>query len=402
MLVSGMRASNNEVMRSMRRHIAVTFLALIAFASCKYSKGAAKTETGSGSSESAVVLTPPAKKPDEKPEGRQPIETTRDKMMQDALERKGEADKAKGDKNDSEWVPAEFKSGMSRWKDVGVYLDGKPIGFMSFGELPIALKPTWVKDKVSAEKRYGTDDPGWRWAQQRFYQFSDYLKALGVPLAKVKQLHLYGPKYSETLIATGKDLTSKAAADFQFRFGGNTYGKAIPRILNTFGNGKSPDKIASIMIYIDKKPPELVYNEGMFLDGVLQTGVPYYGEPIRGGVRVYVDDRLATIIKRQDLDVSKATKGTDGELHWNLHDVLVSQGAKLDKQLELWVIRDELRKDKPFSPEQFKAITFSASSQAKGGIMLYSGDTKLRANALAFHSRHLDQAEIPVVTPDDE
>jgi hypothetical protein len=273
---------------------------------------------------------------------------------------------------------------------------------MSFGELPIALKPNWVKDKVSAEKRYGTDDPGWRWAQQRFYQFSEYLKALGVPLAKVKQLHLYGPKYSETLIVTGKDLLSKAAADFQFRFGGNTYGKAIPRIQNTFGNGKSPDKIAGIMIYIDKKPPELVYNEGMFLDGVLQQGVPYYGEPIRGGVRVYVDDRLATIIKRQDLDVAKATKGTDGELHWNLHDVLVSQGAKLDKQLELWVIRDELRKDKPFSPEQFKAITFSASSQAKGGIMIHSGDTKLRANALAFHSRHLDQAEIPVVTPDDE
>src|SRR5262245_54175352 len=56
-------------------------------------------------------------------------------------------DGKKGDKDDSEWVPAEFKQGMARWKDTGVYLDGKPIGFLAFGELPITLKPTWVKDK---------------------------------------------------------------------------------------------------------------------------------------------------------------------------------------------------------------------------------------------------------------
>lgn len=392
-----MRASNNEVMGVMRRHVTVVFLGLVAFAACKGSSGAASS--GSGSAGSAVAE--PLPKPPEKKKGPQPIETTREKMIQDQEERNGSKDGAKGDKNDSEWVPAEFKSGMSRWKDVGVYLDGKPIGFMTFGELPIALKPTWIKDKVSAEMRPGTDDPGWRWAQQRFYKFSTFFTALGVDLKKVKEVHVYGAKFSETIVASGKDMLSKAADDFTFRFGGNTFGKAIPHVLNTFGNGKSPDKIAGVMIYINKKPPTLVRNEGLYLDGVLQEGVPYYGEPLRGGVRVYVDDHLATIIKRQDLDVAKATKTADGELHWKLADVLAAQGADLSKQKELWLIRDELRQDKPFTADQFKDLTFSASSQAKGGIFIGEGDTKLRANALAFHSRHLEQSEIPVVTPDD-
>src|SRR5689334_23079429 len=43
-------------------------------------------------------------------------------------------DKKKGDKSDEEWVPAEFKTGAARWKDTGVYLDGKPIGFLTWGE----------------------------------------------------------------------------------------------------------------------------------------------------------------------------------------------------------------------------------------------------------------------------
>src|SRR5438128_146882 len=54
-----------------------------------------------------------------------------------------------------EWVPAEFKKGASRWKDTGVYLDGQPLGVLSFGELPVRLKPVWVEESISAEKRIG-------------------------------------------------------------------------------------------------------------------------------------------------------------------------------------------------------------------------------------------------------
>ena len=82
-----------------------------------------------------------------------------------------------------------------------------------------------------------------------------------------------------------------------FRFGGLVGGKAMPHAPDDFGNGETPDKISGVMIYIDRKPPT-VTREGIELDGVDQTGVPYYGEPLRGGIRVYLDDKLAAIIKR--------------------------------------------------------------------------------------------------------
>src|SRR5262249_5766794 len=155
-------------------------------------------------------------------------------------------DTKKGDRNDSEWVPAEFKAGASRWKDTGVYLDGKPVGFLTFGELPVALKPVWLRDRVSMNKRSGTNDPGWRWAQQRFYRFTDYLKAIGVDVAKVKAMHVYGPKFTNSVVVTGADLQSPSAKKFLFQFGGSVYGKAIPKVPPGFGGGNPPDKITSV------------------------------------------------------------------------------------------------------------------------------------------------------------
>ena len=393
-----MLATNNRVTPSMQRHASLVISLLVLTSGCKGSN-TAPGAGGSGATGSASAVAKVAPPPIDANEGPQPIETVREKMMQDKAERLGEKDARKGDQNDTEWVPAEFKAGMSRWKDTGVYLDGKPIAFLTWGELPITLKPTWIKDKVSADKRPGTDDPGWRWAQQRSYKFTDYFKALGIDLAKVKEVHVYGAKFSETIIASGKDLLSKKADEFSFRFGGNTFGKAIPHSMNDFGNGKSPDKVNAVMIYVTKKPPKLIRNEGLELDGVMQQGVPYYGEPVRGGIRVYLDDRLAAIIKRQDLDVTKATKSADGELHWKLADVLAAQGADTKKVVEMWVIRDELRKEK-FPASDLATLTFSANSQAKGGVLL--GDQKIRANAIALHTRAIAPSEIPAPTPDDE
>jgi hypothetical protein len=112
-------------------------------------------------------------------------------------------DGSKGDQQDNEWTPAEFKQGSARWKDTGVYVDGKPIGFLTFGELPITLKPTWVKDKVSQNKPPNCPEcPSWKWSQQRFYKFTDYLKAIGIDPRKVKVMHVYGPRLSQSVVAT--------------------------------------------------------------------------------------------------------------------------------------------------------------------------------------------------------
>ena len=390
-VASGMRDANNEVMGSMRS-ILLSIVVVFAGASCKDATGKQGSSSATGSGSAVKVVTPEA------PKGPQPMETTYDKMEADRLDREAE-DKAKATPGNDDYVPAEFKAGAARWKDVGIYVDGKPMGFLTFGELPIALKPTWVKDKVSAEKRPGTDDPGWRWAQQRFYRFDQYLAAIGIDVKSIKELHVYGPKFSETNISTAKDLLGPQGKEFMFRFGGNVFGKPIARVPGGFGNGKSADKIASVMVYIKKKPPHIVQNVGLELDGEIQNGVPYYGEPIRGGVRVYLDDKLVAIIKRQELDAAKAVKGPDGELSWKLADVLAAQGATPKNVVELWAVRDEKREEK-FPGADLATLTFSASSQAKGGVLL--GDKKVRANTIALHTRALKTEEIPVVTPDDE
>ena len=311
-------------------------------------------------------------------------------------------DKKKGDKSDEEWVPAEFKTGAARWKDTGVYVDGKPIGFLTWGELPIGLKPMWIKDKGSQNKRPGSKDLDWRWVQQRRYRFTDYITAMGIDLKKVKEVHMYGPRFSNSVVATNKDLFSPQAKDWAFRFGGNTSGKAIPHTPPGFAHGKPPDKIAGVMIYIEKEPPKLT-DDGFVMNGEVIDSVPYYGDPIRGGVRVYLDNRLAAIIKRQELDPKKATKAADGELEWKLGEFLSNQGVDTSKVAELWVVRDETRSEHVPGAD-IANITFQASAQAKGGVSLRTAgaESLIRANAIALHTKPVDPKDLPFTTPDDD
>ncbi|HTK17047.1 MAG TPA: hypothetical protein VL769_11690 [Acidimicrobiia bacterium] len=304
-----------------------------------------------------------------------------------------------------DYVPAEFKSGADRWRDTGVYLDGKPIGILAFAELPLTLKPTWLKVKASAIKR--ADHPeelGWRWAKERRYKFTDYLISVGVDPKRVKAIHVYGPHTTESVVVTGEQLNSKAAENFTFRFGAKVAGKAIPDVPPDFGNDLSPDKITAVMIYVDKKPPTLDRKQGMILDGELVDGVPYYGEPLRGGVRVYLDNRLVAYIKRQELPQASATIDADGNPHWKLFDVLSSQGVDASKVVEAWVIRDEQRKER-IAGADLVGLEFQASAQASkssdsAGSMLL-GPNKYPARAIALHTKPVDPASIPALDPDE-
>jgi hypothetical protein len=301
--------------------------------------------------------------------------------------------------NSEDYVPAEFKNGMARYKDTGVYLDGKPIGFLNFDELPISLKPTWVKDKVSQNKPPGCPEcPAWKWGEQRYYKFTDYLKAIGVDVHAIKMLHVLGPKPSETVAVTGAELLSAKADDFSFHFGAEIAGKPIPHTPHGFGNNRHPDKINGVMIYITRKPPT-VTREGLELDGAPIDGIPYYGEPLRGGVRVYLDDKLAAIVKRQDLDAKKATKTADGELHWKVGEFLTSNGVDTAKIVEGWVVRDFRRKENiPWS--ELQNMTFSAGDKAHGEILL--GDKNIQVHVLALHTRALKPDDLPQIRPEEE
>src|SRR5438067_9777134 len=105
-------------------------------------------------------------------------------------------------------------SGAKKWRDTGVYVDGQPVGVLRFGELPIRLKPVWVEQEHSVE--FGPDDKGPRVGirPERRYRFIDYLKAVGVDVAKIKEIQVMGPKLPEVIIASGKELRSKKGQSF--------------------------------------------------------------------------------------------------------------------------------------------------------------------------------------------
>jgi len=127
--------------------------------------------------------------------------------------------------------------------------------------------------------------------------------------------------------------------------------------------------------------------------------VPYYGEPIRGGIRVYLDNRLAAIIKRQELDPKKSTKAANGEPQWNFGEFLSSQGVDTSKVVEMWVVRDEKREEK-FPTAEMISMNFQASAQAKGGVLLT--DKLIRANAIALHTKPVAPEQLPITTADDD
>ena len=308
----------------------------------------------------------------------------------------GSADEEYGNNNKRKGKGSGANAG--RFRDTGIYVDGRPIGVLGFGELPIALKPVWVPEEHSIEFDYGYKGPRTRTTLARRYRVIDILKACGVDVERIKEIQAMGTKPTEVIIASGKELRSKKGQDFMIRFGASVGGKPIPVVPDQFGNGLMPDKISSIMVYITKKPPTLDRELGLQLDGKTVDGIPYYGDQMRGGVRVYSDDRLQLAIGPQLLEDMPATVGPDGKKHWSLIAVLKANGLDLSKVVEGWVIADERRKHK-YTRAELDNITFTVDAEHKNQLLL--GDGTVRVDAFALHSHALTPDELPQIRPEE-
>lgn len=325
-----------------------------------------------------------------------------DKAAPDRSAELAQAKQIRGD-DDDETVSQVSGQGAKKWRDSTVYVDGRPVGVLTFGELPIALKPTWLEEKASAEIEPGSHSSGFKMVKVRRYVFTDYLKAVGVEVGEVREIHVYGPKFTDTIVATQADL-KKQGKDFLFRFGSEVGGKPIPVVPAHFGNGRSPDKISAVMVYIKKQPPKLVWNVGLELNGKIITDVPYYGEPMRGGIRVYQDDRLAFVIKRPLLRMTDPV-GTSpaGAPRYSLWNILKEQEKEQEidtsKIVEAWVVRHERREEK-LSREELEKITFEMAQKGQNQITLV-GSGKI-AQVIALHSKAVRPDQLPQILPDEE
>lgn len=272
-----------------------------------------------------------------------------------------------------------------RWRDVTVYIDGAAAGVLSFGELPIALKPIASDERGAIESRR--------------YRFRDLLQALGVDLAHVSQIQIMGVRPADVIVASGAELRAPAADAFQFRYDGGIEGKPVAMAPPRFGQGVAPETIAAVAVYVAKKPPSLIADKGLVLDGKPVVGIPYYGEPLRGGVRVYVDDRLALQIKKRLLHDSEPATVVDGLPRYRLWDFLAEHGVDTSKIVEGWVIADQ-RRSRKLTRAELGAVTLAMGDNHQNE--LFVGGEKNLAQAIALHSRALAPGELPRVRPDDK
>ncbi len=284
-----------------------------------------------------------------------------------------------------------------RFKEAGVYLDGKPLGVLQFGELPVPLAPVWFEERAAIPFKPGHEGPRYRMAKQRRYRYRDYLAAMGVDVAKIKELHIYGGnRHAAAVVIPGDSIRN--VDGFQFRFGGHVWGKPIPACPAQVGDGKCPDQIGTMAIYVDKDPPKRKGGYFYFDDKKVE-GIPYLGQPIRGGVRVYLDGPMVTTVKRNKLKAQglKFT-GPEGKESYKLFDFLKSQGIDTNKVQEAWIVQYD-RRIARLPRAKLLSLTFKAGEAGAGEILL--GEEEIATHAIMLHTKPVPDEDLPALTDEE-
>lgn len=174
-----------------------------------------------------------------------------------------------------------------QFRDSAVYVDGKAKGVISYAELPSTVA-------ALAEPEF--DDTN----EVRYYRLADYFEAIGVNLARVREMHVYG-SHDRVAIITGDELRS-LRDKLIFDFTQQTGGKPRARWSQTHALKHRPmvDVILGISLYVDKTPPAYVQGE-LLVDGKVVDGIPYVDDGIPKGTRVYVDGKLEGWVRRKTL-----------------------------------------------------------------------------------------------------
>lgn len=178
------------------------------------------------------------------------------------------------------------KSG-GQFRESTVYVDGKAYGVIRYSELPSKLVP-FAKPEID-----DLDVP-------RYYRLADYFEAIGVDLARVREMHVYG-SHDRIAIITGDELRSvrdKLIFDFTQQIAGKP--RARWSQLHALSHRPMVDVILGISLYVDKPAPALERGE-LVLDGKVVEGIPYVDDGMPKGTRVYVDGQLEGWVRRKTL-----------------------------------------------------------------------------------------------------
>ncbi|WP_394820636.1 hypothetical protein [Pendulispora albinea] len=201
--------------------------------------------------------------------------------------------------------------------DVPVWLDGKQISVMRYGELPSTVIPRTSSEYPSAGAR--------------FYRIDEYLKAVGVPLERVRSVHMLGNRNKIGSIE-GDELRAQKER-FVFDFMTETSGIAKIRWSTTgLKNGYIIHEIRGLSVYVDKPSPAIdpkfvchllpgaataaaappTGDEPKTLEDLCAAEDPYANGERAKGTRIYVDGKLAGYVKRRAIANSVVIGKNDG------------------------------------------------------------------------------------------
>jgi hypothetical protein len=261
-------------------------------------------------------------------------------------------------------VPARGGGGSKR-KRFGqspVYLDGVGIAVVAYGELPAWLptRPEKLSDGRSVTR----------------FRLAEYFEALGVPVAAIKAIHFYGGR-GRVAIIPGDELR-RIKNELLFSFTAGDAGKMRMHWDSKFDVSDTIDKVQAVAIYVDRKPPAWDRAKWGLVDerGEKIEGIPYADEPMRGGVRIYRDGRIAHLLKRNRTFDRKVAphRMADGVPHFRLFEYLEEEELKAGDVAAIELLEQNsvvLRLEGAELAAERDTLEMSAPPQAGGQVIVH-------------------------------
>ena len=248
--------------------------------------------------------------------------------------------------------------------DVPVFVDGKQVSVLRYGELPPGVTETTNPAEPDSERRY--------------FRLWDYLKAIGASPERVQALHFAG-KTNEIASLEGSELRAEKDR-FVFDFIGGTGGVAEPMWrVKGLKNRLHIDGFTGINVFVATKPWEIDPRERCYLDGDdCKPVARFTSEDLKKGTRVYVDGKLTAYVKRRLLsNDALVSKAESGDAIYSMDKYLASLGIDGAHAKEIRL----------FAGDDFVASATGSQWAADAGKLTFylvkHGHGKVRANVPA-------------------
>jgi hypothetical protein len=247
--------------------------------------------------------------------------------------------------------------GQQRFRQAGIWLDGVLLAAVRFGELPPGLKPVYIERTSSEGERFDL----------RRYTIADYLQALGVDVAQVREVHFQGGR-GRIGVMPGDELRRKRA-EVTFSFTQSDRGKPRLHWPREVDVNDKIDMLNDLTVYVSKPPPTWNAEKWQLeIGGQAVQGIPYASDSSGGGgVRVYVDGRIVRTLRPRSMG-----PGTGDPPKWALAAELAGAGVVLDTVRAVDLV-DRDQRTARLSREAARTAQFELGDGDRGRLLVHPG-----------------------------